>query len=163
MRVYKIALSTVLLVGGFMQSQSLETRVSGVYESETIQSAFILAFEHPDTDKDHPGGDDRRAHRGSGRLESEQPQPITYQAHRGSGRLESEQPEPTTYQAHRGSGRLESEQPEPATYHAHRGTGRLDQEPSDDRKTALQQLIAQAGETEGLSQQAHRGSGRLEA
>lgn len=144
MRVYKIALSTVLLVGGFMQSQSLETRVSGVYESETIQSAFILAFEHPDTDKDHPGGDDRRAHR-------------------GSGRLESEQPEPATYQAHRGSGRLESEQPEPATYHAHRGTGRLDQEPSDDRKTALQQLIAQAGETEGLSQQAHRGSGRLEA
>ena len=125
MRVYTIALSTALLVSGFMQSQSVETRVSGVYESETIQSAFILAFEHPDTDKDHPGGDDRRAHRGSGRLESEQPEPTTYQAHRGTGRLDQEpsddqktarqqliaqagETEGLSQQAHRGSGRLEA-------------------------------------------------------
>lgn len=145
MGIYKIALSGLLLLGGAVDFQGVELRLSERYQ---VNSTEKVAFSQVQTEKDRcderPGCDDRRANRGSGRVESD-PVPVQAKndqddkdhpgggnrfANRGSGRVESD-PVPVEGknalddQDHSGGGnRL-----------ANRGSGRVESDPTDSLPT----------------------------
>ena len=73
-------------------------------ELQSLQIDSLIA-EKSDNDQDQPGGDDRRAHRGSGRIEDEKD---NTQNSSNSQIIAESTSEDNNEEAHRGSGRLEA-------------------------------------------------------
>jgi hypothetical protein len=174
MRIYTLALSGLLLLGGAVKSQAFELRASQQYGSD-IGKEFSLSQPQSEAETcvqdQHYGCDERQSHRVSGRKKqdsTDQQQSKAFQqllaedsgsddsAHRGSGRKDQDstdpQPQLKAFQQllAEDSGSDDS---------AHRGSGRKDQESTAEsaQAKAFQQLLAEDSESDDS---AHRGSGR---
>ena len=140
MGIYKIALSGLLLLGGAVNFQGVEFRLSEGYQVDSTQKvAFSQVQTAKDRCDDRPGCDDRRANRGSGRVDVEGKSAKDDQDHpgggnrfanRGSGRVESD---PLPVQAK--SDQDDQDHPGGSNRFANRGSGRVESDPSDSLPT----------------------------
>ena len=105
MGIYKIALAGLLLLGSAVNFQGVELRLSEGYQVDSTQKvAFSQVQTTKDRCDDRPGCDERRANRGSGRVESD---PVPVQAK--DTKDDEERPGGGRRYANRGSGRVESD------------------------------------------------------
>ncbi|MBW4494232.1 MAG: hypothetical protein KME26_14320 [Oscillatoria princeps RMCB-10] len=177
MRIYTIALSGLLLLGGAVNAQAFELRSSQESPSDRVKEFSLSQAENEGVGCDttqQSGCDDQRSHRGSGRkeqdLNNQQQHSKAFQqllaedsesddsAHRGSGR--KDQDSTGDQSQSKASQQLLAENSE-SDDSAHRGSGRKEQESSGEeaQAKAAHQLLAENSESE---ESAHRGSGRKE-
>ncbi|WP_017716326.1 heterocyst-inhibiting protein PatX [Kamptonema formosum] len=177
MRIYTLALSGLLLLGGAVNAQAFELRSSQGDRSDRVQEFSLSQAGNEgggcETNQ-QSGCDEQRSHRGSGRKDQDL---NTQQQHsKAFQQLLAEDSEGDD-SAHRGSGRKDQDstgdQSQSKAFHqllaenseseesAHRGSGRKEKESTGEEAQAkvIHQLLAENSESE---ESAHRGSGRKE-